>query len=250
MSKCGRLGRCIVQRLCATAIVHPCTTRTVRVRPPAPKKAGLCLFVITKCGGAGLSKCACSVGFASCETWGKHYRASLRLRSFGSLRPCSDFVRPLSCILARPTKCGFSHPPTHKKCNPTVEWAKVWRGGVSKRACSVGFASCLVSRLGCHIVWQLSAADFKHPCLKLGASTIVHPCTTRTVRVRPPSTKKAGICLFRHIPAFLVPMAGVEPARYCYQRILSPSRLPIPSHRLIIMCCKTALHNGNNDFTV
>ena len=34
---------------------------------------------------------------------------------------------------------------------------------------------CLVSRLGCHIVWQLSAADFKHPCLKLGASTIVHP---------------------------------------------------------------------------
>ena len=151
MSKCGRLGRCIVQRLCATAIVHPCTTRTVRVRPPAPKKAGLCLFVITKCGGAGLSKCACSVGFASCETWGKHYRASLRLRSFGSLRPCSDFVRPLSCILARPTKCGFSHPPTHKKCNPTVEWAKVWRGGVSNRACSVGFASCLVSRLGCHI---------------------------------------------------------------------------------------------------
>ena len=35
---------------------------------------------------------------------------------------------------------------------------------------------CLVSRLGCHIVWQLSAADFKHPCLKLWASTITHPC--------------------------------------------------------------------------
>ena len=85
---------------------------------------------------------------------------------------------------------------------------------------------------------------------KLGASTIVHPCTTRTVRVRPPSTKKAGLCLFRHSPAFLVPMAGVEPARYCYQRILSPSRLPIPSHRLIKMCRKTALHSGNNDFTV
>ena len=32
---------------------------------------------------------------------------------------------------------------------------------------------------------------------------------------------------------FLVPMAGVEPARYRYQRILSPSRLPIPSHRQI-----------------
>ena len=57
----------------------------------------------------------------------------------------NDFVRPPSCILAH-------------------------------RACSVGFASCLVSRLGCHIVWQLSAAAFKHPCLKLWASTITHPC--------------------------------------------------------------------------
>ena len=132
---------------------------------------------------------------------------------------------------------------------------------------------CLVSRLGCHIVWQLSAADFKHPCLKLGASTIVHPlhvyersvgfascetlgvhfirhpCLTRKMRVLPPAAPKiiprslSGVL-------FLVPMAGVEPARYCYQRILSPSRLPIPSHRLIKMCRKTALYNGNNDFTV
>ena len=69
----------------------------------------------------------------------------VKMRSLGSARPCADSVRPLSCILAR-------------------------------RACSVGFASCLVSRLGCHIVWQLSAADFKHPCLKLWASTITHPC--------------------------------------------------------------------------
>ena len=69
----------------------------------------------------------------------------VKMRAFGSARPCADSVRPLSCILAR-------------------------------RACSVGFASCLVNRLGCHIVWQLSAADFKHPCLKLWASTITHPC--------------------------------------------------------------------------
>ena len=26
----------------------------------------------------------------------------------------------------------------------------------------------------------------------------------------------------------LVPKAGIEPARYCYHRILSPARLPIP----------------------
>ena len=65
----------------------------------------------------------------------------------------------------------------------------------------VGFASCLVSRLGCHIVWQLSAADFKHPCLKLWASTITHPCVCgrwgRRILARPaqcefaPSTKKS-----------------------------------------------------------
>ena len=45
VSNCGRLGRCIVQRLCATAIVHPCTIRKLRVRPPAPKKQGYtCLW--------------------------------------------------------------------------------------------------------------------------------------------------------------------------------------------------------------
>ena len=38
----------------------------------------------------------------------------------------------------------------------------------------------------------------------------------------------------RLCPAFLVPVAGLEPARYRYQRILSPSRLPIPSHRRYI----------------
>ena len=30
---------------------------------------------------------------------------------------------------------------------------------------------------------------------------------------------------------YLVPVVGLEPTRYRYQRILSPSRLPIPSHR-------------------
>ena len=37
--------------------------------------------------------------------------------------------------------------------------------------------------------------------------------------------------LYQNWCPVMVPMAGVEPARYCYQRILSPSRLPIPSHR-------------------
>ena len=32
-----------------------------------------------------------------------------------------------------------------------------------------------------------------------------------------------------------MPVAGVEPARYRYQRILSPPRLPIPTHRLVLV---------------
>ena len=35
-----------------------------------------------------------------------------------------------------------------------------------------------------------------------------------------------------NVPSSLVPVVGLEPTRYRYQRILSPSRLPIPSHRL------------------
>ena len=148
MSKCGRLGRCVlaatlcdryraslhvvlallVSHPCLVSrlgchivwqlsaadfkhpclkplgvhfIRHPCLTRTVRVRPPAPKKAGLCLFVITKCGGAGLSKCACSVGFASCETLCKHYHASLRLRSFGSLHRAATLCDRYRASFAR-----------------------------------------------------------------------------------------------------------------------------------------------------
>ncbi len=34
-----------------------------------------------------------------------------------------------------------------------------------------------------------------------------------------------------YISSLMVPVAGVEPARYRYQRILSPPRLPIPTHR-------------------
>ena len=36
------------------------------------------------------------------------------------------------------------------------------------------------------------------------------------------------------IQVALVPVVGVEPTRYCYLRILSPTRLPIPPYRHII----------------
>ena len=95
-----------------------------------------------------LARRACSVGFASCETWGKHYHASLRLRSFGSARPCADSVRPPSCILCtfmnalwalRPCKASgrsfykasvpyphcASSPPSTKNNTLLVERAKL-----------------------------------------------------------------------------------------------------------------------------
>jgi hypothetical protein len=66
------------------------------------------------------------------------------------------------CIVQRLYVVAFMHPCITTLCDR-------YRASFARRACSVGFASCLVSRLGCRIVWQLSAADFKHPCLKLWA---------------------------------------------------------------------------------
>ena len=43
----------------------------------------------------------------------------------------------------------------------------------------------------------------------------------------------------QRVPLCLVPVVGLEPTRYCYQRILSPSRLPIPSHRRM---CSNFVH--------
>ena len=48
----------------------------------------------------------------------------------------------------------------------------------------------------------------------------------------------------------LVPVAGVEPARCCHRRILSPLRLPIPSHRLIFVCVPKSLSARNRHFTL
>ena len=204
---------------------------------------------------------------ASSAVW---VATSVHRQPFVPLHLCND-SHLCRCIVQRLCVAVFMHPCITALCDryraslhdpqvagsrtrrtknntPLIELAKVWRG------CRIVLALLVSHRA------KLWASTITHPCVcgrlgrcivqRLCATAIVHPCTTRTVRVRPPAPKKAGLCLFRHSPAFLVPMAGVEPARYCYQRILSPSRLPIPSHRLIKMCCKTALHNGNSDFTV
>ena len=53
----------------------------------------------------------------------------------------------------------------------------------------------------------------------------------RKQQTRTPRQSALGSDLLR-----LVPMAGLEPARCCHRWILSPLRLPIPSHRHI--CCR------------
>ena len=121
-----------------------------------------------------------------------------------------------------------------------LAFAVVWVGASLRRLCATAIVHAL------H-VYERSVGFAS--CETLGVHFIRHPCLTRKLRVLAPAAPKIIPRLLSGV-LFLVPMAGVEPARYCYQRILSPSRLPIPSHRLIKMCCKTALHNGNSDFTV
>ena len=45
-----------------------------------------------------------------------------------------------------------------------------------------------------------------------------------------------GFSPYLSIRRFLVPVVGVEPTRYCYLRILSPTRLPIPPYRHMVSC--------------
>ena len=55
------------------------------------------------------------------------------------------------------------------------------------------------------------------------------------------------------MPCFLVLMAGLEPARYCYRGILSPLRLPISPHQQInassILIQKRDFVNHKLEFT-
>ena len=113
-----------------------------------------------------------------CETWGKHYHASLRLRSFGSARPCADSVRPLSCIhctfmnalwALRPCKAfgrsfyKASVPYPHRASSPPQH-----QKSRDMPVCDSGS----VAGRGCRIVLALLVSHRA----KLGASTITHPC--------------------------------------------------------------------------
>ncbi len=61
-----------------------------------------------------------------------------------------------------------------------------------------------------------------------GEAVIMHEVSSLSLAEHIVSKTKKQSC---GLLLLLVPVAGVEPARYRYHRILSPARLPIPSHR-------------------
>ena len=71
------------------------------------------------------------------------------------------------------------------------------------------------THLRCDYIRHTKCGDDMQPCW---ADDI--PLLSQRIKIR-----QSEDCLI------LVPVAGVEPARYRYQRILSPPRLPIPTHR-------------------
>ena len=72
-------------------------------------------------------------------------------------------------------------------------------------------------------VSKVSTGDF---CARLSRAALFAPVTM-------PKKDPKKLCAFWGLIS--VPVVGVEPTRCHHQRILSPSRLPIPTHRLI--CC-------------
>ena len=70
---------------------------------------------------------------------------------------------------------------------------------------------------------KVSTGDF---CARLSRAALFAPVTM-------PKKDPKKLCAFWGFIS--VPVVGVEPTRCHHQRILSPSRLPIPTHRLI--CC-------------
>ena len=150
VSNCGRLGRCIVQRLCATAIVHPCTSCL------------LCWFRIVRNFGQALSRI---LAFAVVGVG-----ASLRRQPFVPLRLCID-SHLCRCIVQRLCVAVFMHP-----CITAL--------------CGCLYASLhndFVRPPSCILCTFMNALLVSHPCETLGVHFIRHPCLTRKLRVLPPT---------------------------------------------------------------
>lgn len=83
---------------------------------------------------------------------------------------------------------------------------------------------------GCFVKQWWGRGPQKSPPETFVRGLAVPPCSTP---VTMPKKDPKKLCAFWGFIS--VPVVGVEPTRCHHQRILSPSRLPIPTHRLI--CC-------------
>ena len=83
---------------------------------------------------------------------------------------------------------------------------------------------------GCFVKRWWGRGPQKSPPETFVRGLAVPPCSTP---VTMPKKDPKKLCAFWGFTS--VPVVGVEPTRCHHQRILSPSRLPIPTHRLI--CC-------------
>ncbi len=83
---------------------------------------------------------------------------------------------------------------------------------------------------GCFVKRRWGRGPQKSPPETFVRGLAVPPCSTP---VTMPKKDPKKLCAFWGLIS--VPVVGVEPTRCHHQRILSPSRLPIPTHRLI--CC-------------
>ena len=102
--------------------------------PPSTKKSR----AMPVCGSGNGAGWGCRIVLAllvshPCETLGKHYHASLRLRSLGSVRPCAD-SHLCRCIVQRLCVAVFMHP-----CITTL--GDRYRASLHVYERSVGFAS-------------------------------------------------------------------------------------------------------------
>ena len=188
------------------------------------------------------------------------------MRSFGSARPCADSVRPLSCILARRAcSVGFASVPRQPFGLPHL---------------------CIDSHLCRCIVQRLCVAVFMHPCITALCGCLY--ASLHNDFVRPPScilcTFMNALWALRPCKAFgrsfykasvPYPQVACSPSRRTKNNtplvergiifgadgggrtrtVLLPTDFEsVTSANSITsaykMCCKTALHNGNSDFTV
>ena len=211
----------------------------MRVLAPAAPKIIPRLLSGENCGWAGLSNCACSVGFASLRNFGQALSrilafavvwvaASVHRQPFAPLHLCidshlcrcivqrlcvavfmhpcitalcgclyaalhNDFVRPLSCILARPAPCEFA--PQHQKIIPRL---------LSGRKCSGVVESCLLCWF--RILAKLWASTITHPCVcgRLGRCIVQRLCATAIVHPLHVYERSVGFASVQSLWAFIL----------------------------------------------